>query len=475
MRKNQNEDIPRDDEKRHRQIESGQETEKKRRERAETARKFVRGQAEPEENDGAEDRKKPEPQALSVREDDEEPMALKEEADLQRRGERKRQEAVEKLYDQEDMEYIDMDMSNGAEEDENGGIEDDAGDDEDGGMEDDAEEDEDGGMEDDAGEDENGSIENGTEDDENNDTEDDAEDSVDTDPEDNDLEDLEDLGFDGESDNEEEWGDEDGWEDEEEDEEEPAKPWLTAVVFLVLIVLAAGICAALWHFSHRDSPEEGDTAMQGQASGAAESGGASAASGASAQEGDTAGSGGDLDQQFREPVSGTKDMEFTEVQQSVTPKDVINLRSVPDTLDTDNIVAQVQNGEVLLRTGINEDTGWSEIEYEGQTLYGVTQYLTTDLDYKPIIETSNPNRVSTKDGRVIIFADCNDWISPKEYVNLRTEPSTTEGNETVSCQLNYGEKVHRTGYSPDSGWSRVEYNDQVLYVVTSLMQAAEEE
>ena len=295
---------------------------------------------------------------------------------------------------------------------------------------------------------------------------------MDTDTEDDDLEDL---GFDGESDNEEEWGDEDGWEDEEEEEEEPAKPWLTAVVFLVLIVLAAGICAALWHFSHRDSPAEGDTAMQGQTSGAAESGGASAASGAPAQEGDAAGSGGDMDQQFREPVSGTKDMEFTEVQQSVTPKDVINLRSVPDTLDADNIVAQVQNGEVLLRTGINEDTGWSELEYEGQTLYGVTQYLTTDLDYRPLIETSNPNRVSTKDGRVIIFADCNDWISPKEYVNLRTEPSTTEGNETVSCQLNYGEKVHRTGYSPDSGWSRVEYNDQVLYVVTSLMQAAEED
>ena len=39
----------------------------------------------------------------------------------------------------------------------------------------------------------------------------------------------------------------------------------------------------------------------------------------------------------------------------------------------------------------------------------------------------------------------------------------------MSCQLNYGERVHRTGFSPDSGWSRIEYNDQVLYVVTSLM------
>ncbi len=394
MRKNKKEDIPRDDGKRHRQIESGQKTEKK------------------------------------FRKDNEDPETLKEKADLQRREERKRQdeqEAAEELYDQEDMEYAD------------GGIEDDAEDDADGGIEDEAEDDADGGIEDGAEDNGDSGIEDGM---------------------DAGIEDIDigDLGFWEESD-EEEWSDEDGWEDEEE---EPAKPWITAVVFLVLIVIAAAICAALWHFSHQDSPAEGETAIQGQVSGASD------------QEGDVAG-GGDLDQQFREPVSGTKDMEFTAVQQSVTPKDAINLRSVPDILDTDNIVAQVQNGEVLLRTGINEDTGWSEIEYEGQKLYGVTQYLTTDLAYKPAAETSNPNRVSTKDGRVVIFADCDDWISPKDYVNLRTEPSTTEGSETVSCQLNYGEKVHRTGYSPDSGWSRVEYNDQVLYVVTSLMQTAEEE
>ena len=179
------------------------------------------------------------------------------------------------------------------------------------------------------------------------------------------------------------------------------------------------------------------------------------------------------DQAVGEPVSGTKDMEFTAVQQTVTPKDVINLRSVPDTSDTGNIVTQIQNGSVLSRTGINEETGWSRLEYNGQTLYGVSQYLTTDLNYKTPENASDPNRISTIDGRVIIFVDCDDWVSPKEYVNLRTEPSTSEGSSTVSCQLNYGEKAHRTGFSPDSGWSRVEYNDQVLYVVTSLVTTEE--
>ena len=94
---------------------------------------------------------------------------------------------------------------------------------------------------------------------------------------------------------------------------------------------------------------------------------------------------------------------------------------------------------------------------------------TTDLAYKPPVQKTNPNRVNTLDGRVIIFTDYDDYISPKEYVNLRLEPSTSQGNDTIHARLNYGEVVHRTGYSPNAGWSRVEYNDQVVYVVTSYM------
>ena len=148
----------------------------------------------------------------------------------------------------------------------------------------------------------------------------------------------------------------------------------------------------------------------------------------------------------QDPVSGDKTMTFNDVQESVTPKDVINLRSVPSTADAATVVTQVANGVTLSRTGINGDTGWSRIEYNGQILYGVSQYLTTDLSYKPPVQPSDPNRVSTKDGRVIIFTDCNDNVTPKEYVNLRTEPSTTEGEATISCQLNGGEVAQRTRY-----------------------------
>lgn len=274
------------------------------------------------------------------------------------------------------------------------------------------------------------------------------------------FEDSEEDGIEpGEWDGEEEW----------EEEEEPPKLWKTVAVFLGLIAAAAAVCAVLWHFSHSDGPQGALADSQGQTEGS----GSGQMSESGSQGTETPDSPSVSDQAVGEPVSGTKDMEFTAVQQTVTPKDVINLRSVPDTSDTGNIVTQIQNGSVLSRTGINEETGWSRLEYNGQTLYGVSQYLTTDLNYKTPENASDPNRISTIDGRVIIFVDCDDWVSPKEYVNLRTEPSTSEGSSTVSCQLNYGEKAHRTGFSPDSGWSRVEYNDQVLYVVTSLVTTEE--
>lgn len=263
------------------------------------------------------------------------------------------------------------------------------------------------------------------------------------------------------------------------DEEEPLNLWKTLLVFVGLMAAAAIICAAFWHFSHLDKPgsaeSDGPETVNPGTSGTEQEGGGESGTGKTDEQNPAGGENTDVsDITAEEPISGSKDMEFTEVEQTVTPKDVVNLRSVPTTLDTENIVTQVLNGTVLSRTGINEDTGWSKIEYNGEILYAVSQYLTLDLNYKPSMEASNPNRVSTKDGRIIIFADCDDLITPKEYVNLRTEPSTSEGDASVSCQLNYGEQARRTGLSPDSGWSRVEYDGKVLYVVTSLISVVEE-
>lgn len=160
-------------------------------------------------------------------------------------------------------------------------------------------------------------------------------------------------------------------------------------------------------------------------------------------------------------------MTFGDVNETVTAKDVSNLRSTPYTGDEGNVVGQLKNGETLVRTGRNDSTGWSRLEYNGQTVYAVSAYLTTDLTYKTPEKPTYPNRVSTQDGRVIVFTDCDDYITPKDLINLRTEPSTSEGESTVRTQVRNGTNLHRTGYSEGSGWSRVEYNGEILYVVTS--------
>jgi len=327
---------------------------------------------------------------------------------------------------------------------------------------------------------------------------------------------------------------------EEDGQDTQVKPWTMAAAFLSLIVLAAILCAILWHFTHLDkdgggrpqqqspvimgeetpeptlertpdatltpepvqttSPKPEDTPVGGMAAGqtALPSAAASAspsptpaAASASPSPTPAAASASPSptpaaasvspspasqgEGAVGEPVSGTAVMSFseTQLQVMVTPKDVVNLRSEPSTLEADNIVAQAVNGEVLTRTGINRDTGWLRLDYNGQTVYAVAQYLTEDLDYKTPVQASSPNRVNTIDGRIILFTDCDDTVTPKEYVNLRTEPSTSEGDTTVRCQVSNGETIHRTGFSPDAGWSRVEYNGETLYVVSSYVYVPE--
>lgn len=305
---------------------------------------------------------------------------------------------------------------------------------------------------------------------------------------------------------------EEAGEDDWEDGQAPSSGWLRVLFIMGLILLIVVISAGIWYITHPAGQNENEHVISGDGTQNSESIPESPSDdfqqppsepGESPTEDPSAGQPTaedpgenfnpeedaekdaekesdtqvlpDSDAEASQETSGGVSMSFTETKTEVMPKDVVNLRTAPDTTDEGNIAAQAVNGEILLRTGINYDTGWSRIDYNGQTVYAVTQYLTTDLNYQVPVVPSDPNRVKTGDGRTIIFVNCDDWISPKEYVNLRTEPSTAEGDATVSCQLNYGEKAHRTGYSPDSGWSRVEYNGEILYVVTSLIYEVTEE
>jgi hypothetical protein len=175
-------------------------------------------------------------------------------------------------------------------------------------------------------------------------------------------------------------------------------------------------------------------------------------------------------------------MTFEATNDTVTAKEKTNLRSLPSTAEEDLIVKQIKNGEQIKRTGINYDTGWSKLEVDGQTLYAVSRYLTTDLqpEVTQVAANNSPkvkldtNQVLTKDGRIIQFTDCDDTVSAKIKCNLRGEPSTSQGNASIHKELFYGDTAHRTGISEDSGWSRVEYNGEVLYAVSSYIYTVDD-
>lgn len=69
-------------------------------------------------------------------------------------------------------------------------------------------------------------------------------------------------------------------------------------------------------------------------------------------------------------------MAFEEVSQQVTPTKEVNLRTVPSTTRKDSqVVVKLENGEIITRTGVNKELGWSRVSYRGQTLYCVSNLL----------------------------------------------------------------------------------------------------
>ena len=161
------------------------------------------------------------------------------------------------------------------------------------------------------------------------------------------------------------------------------------------------------------------------------------------------------------PVEGDPDMIFTPVDEKVTAKIEVNLRSIPSQGDKSEILHTLENGETVKRTGIS-DSGWSELTWKGKTCYAVSSYLTTDLDYKPPVQIQTP------------FTRTDELVTPKDAVNLRTLPSTKHPDVEVVVKLEKGETVKRTGINEDVGWSRVEWNGQTLYCISSYLRIAEE-
>ena len=150
---------------------------------------------------------------------------------------------------------------------------------------------------------------------------------------------------------------------------------------------------------------------------------------------------------------------FTEVNETVTAKQETNLRTEPSTASDDTIVGKLTHGDTATRTGVGHN-GWSRVVYQGQTLYAVTSYLTTDME--------DTGQQAPPQGPV--YTPVGDQVTSKQETNLRTEPSTAS-DDTIVGKLHNGEALTRIA-TGDNGWSQLEYNGQTVYAVSSYLMPA---
>lgn len=142
---------------------------------------------------------------------------------------------------------------------------------------------------------------------------------------------------------------------------------------------------------------------------------------------------------------------FTIVDEQVTAKIETNLRRVPSTEKAEDVVTTIYNGDWIKRTGIGHN-GWSRVEYNGQVLYAVTSYLSTDGS-----SASEPT-----------YQDVSDNVTAKEECYLRSTPDSANDDNVVAT-LSAGTVVPRTGIG-SNGWSKLNFNGTEVYAVTSLLE-----
>ena len=158
-------------------------------------------------------------------------------------------------------------------------------------------------------------------------------------------------------------------------------------------------------------------------------------------------------------------MNFREVEETVTAKEETNLRSSPSQGDDSVVLYRLKNGEEATRIAIS-DSGWSKLLFNGNIYYAVSSYLTTDMNY----EAQPEYEVETEDDGVETrFVAVNEKVTAKIEVNLRTLPSVEHPDCKSVTLLKNGTVVTRTGINEEVGWSRLEYEGQTVYCVSSML------
>lgn len=159
-------------------------------------------------------------------------------------------------------------------------------------------------------------------------------------------------------------------------------------------------------------------------------------------------------------------MTFEAVDEIVTAKEETNLRSAPSQGEDSTILYTLKHGEEAKRIAASS-SGWSKLEFNGNIYYAVSNLLTTDFNYTPIPEYEEKTQ---DDGVETRFVAVQEQVTAKIEVNLRTLPSVEHPDCKIVTLLKNGTVVTRTGINEELGWSRLEYNGQTVYCVSSMLQ-----
>lgn len=159
-------------------------------------------------------------------------------------------------------------------------------------------------------------------------------------------------------------------------------------------------------------------------------------------------------------------LNFKTVDETVTAKEETNLRSIPSQGDDSAILYTLKNGEQAKRIAVS-DSGWSKLMFNGNVYYAVSNYLTTDMNY---VAAPEYEEETEDDGVETRFVAVNEQVTAKIEVNLRTLPSVEHPDCKVVALLKNGTVVTRTGVNDEVGWSRLEYNGQTVYCVSSMLK-----
>ena len=153
--------------------------------------------------------------------------------------------------------------------------------------------------------------------------------------------------------------------------------------------------------------------------------------------------------------STSNQVNFTDVNETVYTTDRVNLRKSYST--SSQKITTLPKDTKLTRTGIASN-GWSRVNYNGQTAYVSSQYLSKKA-------SGASTEIPTPTENEVKFTDVKDTMYANQNCNLRKSWSTD--SDRVGY-LKKGDEVKRTGTSTN-GWSRIEYNGQVVYVMTRLL------